>query len=113
MPCDTSLRQGQTLSQRKEEVKSAVAKLEKALVAGRARVVVSKEGAIAFAGWIDEDRDRVTDSCAYRRIMVTGSALAKAAIAKAEMLAGRPVDRKLLAQGVHSHDGGATFHKGH
>jgi len=45
----------------------------------------------------------------YRRLMATGSALAKAKIAAAEALAGRAVSRQALANGVHSHDGGRTW----
>jgi hypothetical protein len=43
--------------------------------------------------------------------MASGFALAKLAIMKAEQLAGRTVDRKVVAQGTHSHDGGRTWHK--
>ena len=43
---------------------------------------------MAFVGLSDDERARVTDACAYRRIMSTGSALARAAIARAEQ-AGR------------------------
>jgi hypothetical protein len=50
----------------------------------------------------------VSDACAYRRIMSIGSA--KAAIARAEQLAGRSIDRRVVAQGVHSHDDGRTWH---
>jgi hypothetical protein len=43
--------------------------------------------------------------------MVSGSQLAIQAIAKAERLAGRSVDRQLVAQGYHSHDGGNSWHR--
>lgn len=62
-------------------------------------------------GWDEAERDGVTDACAYRRLMVSGSALAKAAIAHAEQLAGHSVDRRVVAHGVHSHDGGQTWHE--
>jgi hypothetical protein len=52
----------------------------------------------------------VTDACAYRRIMATNSALARAAIARAEQLSGRSVDKAAVAHGMHSHDGGVTWH---
>ena len=35
----------------------------------------------------------------------------KAEIARAEALAGRTVDRKVVAAGVHSHDGGTTWNR--
>ena len=57
-------------------------------------------------------RDGITDNCAYRRIMgPTGSTADKLAIQKAEQLAGRTVNKVAVGQGVHSHDGGKTWHK--
>ena len=113
MPCDTKARPGQTLDQRKLEVREAIARLSQALVAGRARAVVGRNGGIAFTGTEDLSAARVTDACAYRLIMATGSALAKQAIARAEQLAGRVVDRQAIAHGLHSHDGGHSWHAGH
>jgi len=110
MPCDTVLRKNQTISQRKEEIRKVVERLSTGLASGRLKVKVGPQGAIAFLGLTDDDRSGVTDACAYRRIMVEGSALAKQAIARAEQLAGRSVDRKVVAQGIHSHDGGHHWH---
>jgi hypothetical protein len=76
---------------------------------GGVRAVVGPQGAIAFTGW-NNGRDGVTDACAYRRIMSTGSSMAKAAIARAEALAGRSVDRAQVTLGTHSHDGGKSWH---
>lgn len=111
MPCDTRLKQGQTISQRKEEIRAAVARVTKLLAQGKVRVVVSPQGAVAFAGLTDADRDGVTDACLYRRIMATGSPLARAEIARAEARAGRTIDRQIVAAGVHSHDGGESWHE--
>jgi hypothetical protein len=113
MPCDTRLKNGQTISQRKTEVIAAVDRLSKALAAGRVKAIVGPQGAIAFTDWLDSERDGVTDACAYRRLMVSGSTLAKEAIARAERLAGRSIDKQALATGHHSHDGGRTWHRGH
>ncbi len=113
MPCDTRALPNQTLTERKAEVRAAVTKLAADLAAGRVKPVIGKQGGIAFQGWSETDRARVTDACAYRTLMVTGSALAKATIARAEQLAGRAVDKKALAAGVHSHDGGHHWHQGH
>lgn len=110
MPCDTYRQPEQSIQERAEEIRRATTQLAKALEAGRVKPQIGPQGAIAFVGWSEADRARVTDACAYRRIMATGSSLAKAAIAKAELLAGRGVDRKVVAQGVHSHDGGRTWH---
>ena len=112
MPCDTRLKPRQTISERKDEVSRAVGKIQARLIEGRAKAKVGPQGAIAFDG-VDDIRDGVTDACAYRRIMTTGSALARAAIAKAEQLAGRSVDKRIIGQGAHSHDGGKTWHDGH
>ena len=110
MPCDTQLRQGQTISSRAEEIREAVARLSRGLASGAVRVKIGPQGAIAFEGFTDTDRNRVTDACIYRRVMATGTATAKAAIAKAEALSGRAVDRRVIGQGAHSHDGGKTWH---
>jgi hypothetical protein len=110
MPCDTRLKPKQTLQQRAEEVRRAITRLSGALADGRVKVRVGPQGAIAFEGWSETKRDGVSDACAYRRLMVSGSILAKAAIARAEQLAGRSVDRRVVAHGVHSHDGGHTWH---
>ena len=113
MPCETARKPNQSLDQRKTEIREAISRLSAALVAGKARVVVSRLGGVAFAGTLDLQDARVTDACAYRLLMATGSALAKQAIAKAEMLAGRTVDRHAIAHGLHSHDGGHSWHQGH
>ena len=110
MPCDTSFLPNQTISQRKDEITRAVGRLSTLLAAGTVKAKVGPKGSIAFDGWTNEDRSRVTDACAYRRVMATGSALAKAQIAKAEAMAGRTVDRQVVGHGVHSHDGGQTWH---
>lgn len=114
MTCDTRLKPRQTLSQRKAEVKKVVDDVNSLLSVGKIKAVVDKRtGAIAFQGLPDEQRDGVSDACVYRQLMVSGSSLAKAAIMRAEAMAGRPVDKQALAAGVHSHDGGSTWHHGH
>lgn len=110
MPCDTRLKRNQTIQQRAEEVRRAVLGLDKALAMGAVKPVIGAQGAIAFQNWTNENRDGVTDNCAYRRIMATGSVLAKMAIARAEQMAGRQVSVSAVGQGIHSHDGGKTWH---
>lgn len=109
MPCDTTLKPRQTLQERVAEVRKLIEALDKGIGRGRIKVKVGPQGAVAFSV-PDGERDGVTDACIYRRIMVSGSALAKAAIARAEQLAGRSVDRKVVAAGTHSHDGGQSWH---
>jgi hypothetical protein len=111
MPCDTRLKPRQTISERAKEVREAVERLAAAIASGRVRVKIGPQGAIAFEGWDVNSRDGITDNCAYRRIMATGSAMAKMHIARAEQLAGRSVNKQAVAQGHHSHDGGQTWHK--
>ena len=113
MPCDTRRLPNQTITQRKIEIRDTVAALTRALAAGRVKPVVGPQGAIAFQGWQESERNRVTDACAYRQIMAGQSAVAKQAIARAEALAGRPVNRQIIASGAHSHDGGHSWHGHH
>ncbi len=110
MPCDTRLKSRQTIKERAIEVRSVVARLAQGLMTGRIKPRIGPTGGIAFPELTDTDRDGVTDACAYRRLMAEGPALAKAAIARAEQLSGRTVDRQALAHGHHSHDGGQTWH---
>jgi len=111
MPCDTKLKPKQTIQQRAEEVRRVVARLSEKLAAGFVKPKIGPQGAIAFDGLTAEERDGVTDNCAYRRIMATGSALARAAIARAEQLSGRTVNKQVVGHGTHSHDGGRTWHE--
>lgn len=112
MACDTQLKARQSIQQRAEEVRRVVDLVSKRITARLVKVRVGPQGAVAFDGLAAEERDGVSDACIYRRIMVSGSALARAAIARAEQLAGRSVDRKVIAQGHHSHDGGASWQGG-
>lgn len=110
MPCDTRLKQGQTIQERAAEVRRATTALEQAIAARKVQVKVGPQGAVAFVGWAESERDGITDACAYRRIMATGTALARAEIERAAVLAGRPINKQAIAQGAHSHDGGKTWH---
>ena len=110
MPCDTRLKPRQTIQQRAQEVRDAVARLAAALQAGRVKVVIGPQGAVTFQGWDQTSKDGVTDACALRRIMATGDAMTRMHIARAEALAGRTVNKQAVAVGVHSHDGGRTWH---
>jgi hypothetical protein len=109
MPCDTRTSSGQTLSERKSQVRTAIIQLDALLKKRLVKPVVGPQGAVAFLGWPDALRGAVSDACAFRIIMATGSAIARAEIARAEQMAGRTVDRKMLTSGVHSHDGGQSW----
>lgn len=110
MSCDLKpFRPEQTLAERIKEVREKLGIIDKALVRKKVVPVVGKNGAIAFTGLSDEDRGGITDACIYRRIMSTGSRLAKLEIERAEQIAGTRVNKQVVAQGVHSHDGGTTW----
>lgn len=110
MACDTMRNyQGQTLGQRKEVIRKRITVVDKMIAARKVTVKVGPQGAVTFTGIPEADRDGMTDACIYRMISRTGSAASKMALARAEQLAGRSVDRKAVTAGVHSHDGGRTW----
>jgi sugar (pentulose or hexulose) kinase len=110
MPCDTMRLPEQTMTQRMEEVRTAAQKIDAMLASRKIGVKVGPQGAVAFTGLSDADRRRMTDACIYRRIMQSGSAASKMAIARAEQMAGVRINKSTVAAGVHSHDGGASWH---
>lgn len=110
MPCETKLKKDQTITERKAEILATVAAVQAGLVAGKILPIIGPQGALTFAGLAAADRNDVTDACIYRRLMATGSGLARAQIAKAEQLAGRAVSATAVAVGAHSHDNGASWH---
>ena len=112
MVCETRLRPRQSLSERKAEIRDVIARVAADLAAGRVKAVIDRRtGAITFSG-ISDRRD-VLDGCIYRMIMSGTTMSAKLAIIKAEQMAGRTVDRQVVGHGVHSHDGGVSWHPGH
>lgn len=113
MPCDSNLRQGQTLAARNEEIKRSLAKLEAELNLGRVGVKIGANGAVAFTNWAPGERSDVSDVCAYRTLSAQGSFALRQAIARAETQQGRKVNPHAVAAGTHSHDGGKSWHKGH
>jgi len=100
---------GQTLSERIDQVKKALLRLEAQIRAGKVRVNISPNGAVAFAGW--GDRDNVTDACAYRTLSAGNSVALRSAVMRAEAMSGRKVNARAVAEGHHSHDGGHTWEK--
>jgi hypothetical protein len=110
MPCDRKLKKGQTVSDRAAELRKRGEQVDRLLAGGRVGVKIGPQGGVTFTGIPEDVRDGMTDACVYRAIMARGSHQAKMAIAKAERLAGRTVDKKVVASGLHSHDGGASWH---
>jgi DNA-binding protein YbaB len=111
MPCDSTLKENQTLKERMTEVQKALARLESYLTSGSVKVTIGANGAVAFTGW--KDRDNVTDVCGYRTLSASNSWALRQAVARAEAMSGRKVNASAVAVGTHSHDGGKTWHKGH
>lgn len=113
MPCDYVRPATQSAADRAREIRETLKRLNGLLAAGTVRVVIGPRGELAFAGWTPEQRNAVSDVCAYRRLTAEGSFALKRAIQQAETLAGRRLNQQAIAAGVHSHDGGQTFHPGH
>lgn len=113
MVCEASRRQEQSAADRAREIRETLKRLEGLLAFGTVRVVIGPRGELAFAGWEEKERQGVSDVCAYRKLVAAGSFELKRAIQKAETLAGRRLNPQAIAAGVHSHDGGQTFHPGH
>lgn len=111
MPCDTILKENQTLDQRSRQIDAALKRLEASLQAGKIKVGIGPTGSVTFMGW--KDRDDVTDVCAYRTLAAGNSWALRQAVARAEATSGRKVNTAAVAAGHHSHDGGGTWHKGH
>lgn len=111
MPCDGSRLEGMEREARKKLVKSTLERLEAALKEGLVTVKVGPQGALTFAGW--KDRNGVSDVCAYRMLTTKGSGELRKALARAEAMAGRKISTQAIGHGVHSHDGGSTWHAGH
>lgn len=109
MACESRRRPGVTPEQRQKQIADSVAALGRALAEGRVVVKVGPQGAITFTGWSEQQRDGVSDVCAYRKLLASGSWALRQAVAKAEAMAGRKVDQRAIGAGVHSHDGGRTW----
>lgn len=103
MACETRLLANQTLAQRVSQIDAALKRLEAYLQAGRVQIGIGPTGAIMFKGW--QDRDDVTDACAYRTLTSQSSWALRQAVARAEATTGRKVNTRAIAAGVHSHDG--------
>ena len=105
MACWTRIPKGRTAEQRRAQVDAAIARLNKQLGSGAVKVKVGPQGAVAFVGWKPQDRDDVSDVCAYRKLLAAGSWELKKAQMAAEVESGRKVDPQAVAAGYHTHDG--------
>lgn len=103
MPC-TSQR-----SQKPDEVREALKRLERLLGGGGVALRIGANGAIYFDGWMPSDRKGFSDVCAFMELRTQGSFELQQAIQRAEIMAGRQIDMQQIAAGVHTHDGGKTW----
>jgi 5,10-methylenetetrahydrofolate reductase len=104
MPCITETEQNPA---RRAEIKSTLERLKQALGAGAVTVTIGATGGIAFTGW--NDRNGVSDLCAFRKLAASNSPELRRAVMRAEVKSGRKIDPRAIAAGVHSHDGGQTW----
>lgn len=109
MPCDTVRKPNETKEQRVQRVMTALRRLEVGLTKQAVKVVIGPQGAATFTGWTPEDREGVTDVCAFRALTKMRSAALAQAVRLAEIASGRRVDMVQVERGVHSHDGGRTW----
>ena len=109
MPCDSTLKAGQTLADRQTQIERALRRLEVSLGTGQVRIGIAPNGAIVFKGW--QDRDDVTDACAYRTLTAANSWNLRQAVAREEARSGKRVNAQAVSAGWHSHDGGNSWSK--
>lgn len=110
MPCiGTPLSKDQTLAQRLTQVDQALKRLEQYIQTGTVRIGIGTNGAIAFQGW--QDREGISDVCAFRSLTATNSWVLRQAVLRAEGMSGRKVNPKAVEAGMHTHDGGKTWGK--
>jgi hypothetical protein len=98
------------MAQRMSEIRTAAEQIDRLIAQRKVGVKVGPQGAVTFTGLSDSDRDGMTDACVFRMLSHSGSAATKMALMRAEQLAGRSIDRSVVAHGTHSHDGGNTWH---
>jgi hypothetical protein len=114
MACESFIKPNQTIAQRAREIDEALDTLEQRLQNNSVKVVIDKRtGALTFAGWNSADRRDITDACAYRVMVSRNSVALRQAVARAEAIQGVKVNQRAIATGMHSHDGGKTWDKGH
>lgn len=104
MPC---LTQPTLTEQQKAAQRTALARLEAALGAGTVKVLIGRQGGVTFTGWLDADREGVSDLCAYRAL--SNSPAMRRAVLRAEAMGGNRMDPRAIASGLHSHDGGQSW----
>lgn len=103
MPC---LTQPKLAPAKRNQQKEALARLEAALTSGTVSLIIGASGSIAFRGW--NQREDVSDLCAYRALSAANSPALRRAVMRAEAFGGK-INQRAIASGHHSHDGGKTW----
>src|SRR5258708_2657913 len=104
MPCTT---QANLAAIQATRMQDAIERLNRALGDNTATLVIGAGGAIAFRGW--NEREGVSDVCAYRKPASSNSANLRRAIIRAEAITGCKLNEQPIAARLHSHDGGRTW----
>jgi len=112
MVCD-SLQPKETPEQRRKRIDAALKSLVAGLLTNKVKVKLGPKGEVAFDGWATTDRGKLTDACTYRMMSVRFSDVLARAVAAAELQSGRKLSPLAVNSGVHSHDGGKTWHPSH
>jgi hypothetical protein len=87
-------------------------KLEAQLQSGEVKIKVSPTGAVAFVGTSLMVDSKISDVCAFRKLQVSGSAALRAALVRAEAMAGVKANPRAQAMsGEHAH--GEMWHGAH
>ena len=105
MPCITNVN---LTAEKKVRQRKALEALRARLADGSVEAVVAKRtGAFALKGWRTEDREDISDLCAYRALM--NAPEMRRAVMRAQAMSATPINQRTIASGLHSHDGGATW----
>jgi len=107
MPCDYVRSPRQTEADRRREIDETLAELQEALGTNIVTITIGQSGAICFDGW--ENRNGITDVCAYNALSNQDSWELRQAVATAEFQSGLKVNKQAIAAGTHSHDGGQSW----
>jgi len=105
MACWT-IKETQSVKARRE---TTLDRIRKELTAGTLTLKVSPTGAVAFSKPMNLLDDGYSDVCVVRVLMAKNDPALRKAMMRAEAMAGRKVDMRVVNSGVHSHDGGKTW----
>ncbi len=96
MPCTT---QANLTAIQATRMQDAIERLNRALGDNTATLVIGAGGAIAFRGW--NEREGVSDVCAYRKLASSNSANLRRAIMRAEAISGCKLNRGIALRRSH------------